>query len=360
MTLADDWSADKPKIPRETSPFSTAAKTVTMPRMKPTPRVLSGIQPTGKLHIGNYLGALRNWVDFQDELPGECYYCIVDLHAVTVPYEPKSLKTRIFDTALDFLAAGLDPEKSAMFVQSQIPNHAELMWLLNTLTPLGLLERMTQFKDKKQKHSEAINAGLLNYPVLMASDILIYKATAVPVGDDQVQHLEFTRELARKFNYTFGETFPEPEAKLTKGARIMSLTQPENKMSKSDSDRSYITLDESPESIAGKLKKAVTDAGAGGELGPGAQNLLTILQVISPDAHAEFAADAKAGTIRYAELKKRLAEELAAFLEPFREKRAALAAKPDRVWEILAAGREKAEGVTAVTIADVKAKMGFV
>jgi tryptophanyl-tRNA synthetase len=327
--------------------------------MKLPHRVLSGIQPTGKLHLGNYLGALKNWVNLQDEFPNACYYCIVDLHAITAPYEASELKDKVHDTALDFLAAGLDPDKSAIFIQSQVPAHAELMWLLNTLTPLGLLERMTQFKDKKNKHSSAINAGLLNYPILMAADILIYKATMVPVGDDQLQHLELTRELARKFNFTFGDTFPEPEARLTEGARIMSLTNPENKMSKSDSDRSFITLDEEPASITAKLKKAVTDAGTGGALGPGVANLLTIMGVIDPKAAGELKKQAKDGTLRYSDLKTILAEKLADYLAPFRAKREELAAKPKYVWGVLADGREHAAAIATATLSEVKERMGF-
>jgi len=327
--------------------------------MKTPPRVLSGIQPTGKLHLGNYLGALKNWVAMQDEFPHECYYCIVDLHAITAPYEAEGLKANVFDTALDFLAAGLNPDKATIFIQSQLSQHSELMWLLNTLTPLGLLERMTQFKDKKKKHSENLNAGLFNYPILMAADILIYKASHVPVGNDQLQHLELTREVARKFNHTFGEMFPEPEAKLTKGARIMSLSHPENKMSKSDSEKSFITLDDEPDRIKAKLKKAVTDTGTSGELGPGAQNLITILSIIAPDTAKEFEASGKAGTIRYGDLKTTLGEKLADYLGPFRERRADLASRPGDVWEILAAGREKAHKLAAATLAQAKDKMGF-
>jgi tryptophanyl-tRNA synthetase len=323
-------------------------------------RILSGIQPTGKLHIGNYLGALQNWVALQHEFPHACYYCIVDLHAVTVPYDPKTLRQRVFDTALDFLAAGLDPSKSTIFVQSAVTEHSELMWLLNTITPLGLLERMTQYKDKKQKHADAINAGLLNYPILMAADILLYKATMVPVGEDQVQHLEFARELARKFNNQFGETFPEPEPRLTRGARIMSLTSPENKMSKSDTEKSYITLDESPESIMAKLKKAVTDVGTSGEVGPGARNLITILEVIDPESAARFTNDAKEGRIRYADLKTHLAKKLADYLGPFREKRSGLAAKPDAVWEILREGTRAAREIASATLEVAKRNMGFI
>ena len=327
--------------------------------MKPVPRVLSGIQPTGKLHLGNYLGALKNWVAMQDEFPNECFYCIVDLHAITAPYDPKQFKQRIFDTALDFLAAGLDPSRSDIFIQSALPEHSELMWLLNTLTPLGMLERMTQYKDKKHKKVENVSAGLLNYPVLMAADILIYKATHVPVGQDQVQHLELTRQIARKFNHQFGEMFPEPEAKLTEGARIMSLTRPDNKMSKSDGERSFITLDEDPDSITSKIKKAVTDAGAGGEVGPGPLNLITILNVIDPDTAEEFKKQAKEGSIRYADLKGTLAEKLADYLGPFREKRNELASKPDEVWDILRAGSEAARKVAAPTLAEAHERMGF-
>ena len=328
--------------------------------MKFTPRVLSGIQPTGKLHLGNYLGALKNWVAMQDEFPNECYYCIVDLHAITAAYDPKKFKERIFDTTLDFLAAGLDPKKSAIFIQSQVPEHAELQWMLNTITPLGMLERMTQYKDKKQKQqTENVSAGLLNYPILMAADILIYKATLVPVGEDQVQHLELTRQISRKFNNTFGETLPEPEARLTEGARIMSLTSPENKMSKSDVERSYITLDEEPERITSKLKKAVTDAGAGGEIGPGPLNLITIMSVIDPATADEFKKQAEQGTVRYADLKSTLAEKLSDYLGPFRDRRAALAATPQDVWGILEVGRERASRLAVETLSEVKKKMGL-
>lgn len=323
-------------------------------------RILSGIQPTGKLHLGNYLGALKNWVALQDEFPHVCYYCIVDLHAITAPYDPKTLKDQVFDTALDFLAAGLNPDKAAIFIQSQVSEHSELAWLLNTITPLGMLERMTQYKDKKKKHVDHINAGLLNYPVLMAADILLYKATMVPVGDDQVQHLELTREIARKFNNTFGEVFPEPEPRLTRGARIMSLLSPENKMSKSDVEKSYITLDEEPDSIMKKLKKAVTDTGTTGEIGPGAKNLLTIMEVVDPDAAEKFTADAKAGQIRYGDLKMHLAEKLGEYLGPFRERRSELAAKPDSVWELLLDGTQQARRIASATFREAKEKMGFI
>lgn len=322
-------------------------------------RILSGIQPTGKLHLGNYLGALKNWVGLQDEYPNSCYYCIVDLHAITAPYDPGVLKQKVFDTALDFLAAGLDPEKSVIFIQSHVNEHSELMWLLNTITPIGLLERMTQYKDKKKKHVDHINAGLLNYPILMAADILLYKAAFVPVGEDQVQHLEFARELARKFNHTFGEVFPEPEPKLTRGARIMSLTNPENKMSKSDIEKSYITLDEEPEIIKGKLKKAVTDAGTTGEIGPGAKNLITVMEVIDPELAAKFTADAEAGQIRYADLKMNLADKLAEYFRPFRERRRELAAKPDEVWGLLSEGKNQARQIASATLQEAKKSMGF-
>jgi len=328
--------------------------------MEKDTRILSGIQPTGKLHLGNYLGALQNWVALQDEFPHSCYYCIVDLHAITVPYEAATLRPRVFDTALDFLAAGLDPGKSNIFIQSEISEHSELMWLLNTITPLGLLERMTQYKDKKKKHADAINAGLLNYPILMAADILLYKASMVPVGEDQVQHLELARELARKFNNQFGDTFPEPEPRLTRGARIMSLANPESKMSKSDNEKSFITLDEEPESITSKLKKAVTDVGTSGEVGPGARNLITILAVIDPGTAAKFENDAKEGKIRYADLKSCLAEKLVDYLAPFRDKRRDLAATPDVVWDILRQGSAAARAIASATLRDAKERMGFV
>src|SRR5574341_467067 len=194
-------------------------------------RVFSGIQPTGGIHLGNYVGAIRQWAELQREF--ESYFCIVDLHAITVDYEPAELPQRVLDAAAANIAAGIDPARSVLFVQSHVSEHSELAWLLNVITPLGQLERMTQFKEKGRRARHGLMAGLLNYPVLMAADVLLYKASVVPVGDDQVQHVELMRDVAERFNKQFGDTFPVPEVRLTKGARIMALNDPAKKMSKS-------------------------------------------------------------------------------------------------------------------------------
>ena len=222
-------------------------------------KIFSGIQPTGNLHIGNYLGAIKQWVALQNE--NDAIYCVVDEHAITVPQEPDDLRRRTLEATMTLLAAGIDPEKVILFVQSHIPAHTELGWILNTITPLGELERMTQYKDKKSKSAYA---GLFNYPVLMAADILLYQTDAVPVGEDQVQHIELARSLAERFNNRFGETFTVPKPQLKKEtARIMSLAEPDKKMSKSDeSDKSRINLNDSPDVIRQKIKSAVTDSGS--------------------------------------------------------------------------------------------------
>lgn len=287
----------------------------------------------------------------------DCFYCVVDLHALTVPQDPKTFARTTLETAIDMLAVGIDPERSALFIQSQIPQHAELAWMFNTITPLGELERMTQFKEKKQRHG--IVMGLLDYPVLMAVDILIYKPAVVPIGDDQVQHLELTHSIARKFNRLYGETFPEPRQLLTKTARVMSLTDPKKKMSKSDGVKSYIGLSDEPNIIKQKLAKAVT-ATTGGKENPGVVNLLSIMAEVS-DAETvkEFEAAEKKGTIRYAEFKERLANDLSEHFAPFRKKRAELLKKPKYVREVLEEGRKKASAIAKKTMDEVRGKMGL-
>ncbi|MDO8633200.1 MAG: tryptophan--tRNA ligase, partial [Candidatus Wildermuthbacteria bacterium] len=223
-------------------------------------RILSGIQPTGQMHIGNYLGAGLQYLEYQDK--GDFFLMVADLHALTVPQNPKTFGQDTLNKALELLAIGIDPAKCTLFVQSHVKEHAELAWILNTITPLGELERMTQYKDKSKKHKDNINAGLLDYPVLMAADILLYKTDVVPVGQDQTQHLELTRTLAKKFNSLYGETFPEPKTMLVKeGAKIMSLLDPKKKMSKSDNPDSFIAITDDPETIKRKVAKAVTDTG---------------------------------------------------------------------------------------------------
>lgn len=247
-------------------------------------RIFSGIQPTGVIHIGNYLGAVKQWVELQEK--NECIFCIVDLHALTAPFNPQKLQDLILEKAIAYIAAGIEPEKSVIFIQSQVKEHAELAWLLNTVTPIGDLTRMTQYKEKAKKFEKNLNAGLLNYPILMAADILLYQTDIVPVGEDQKQHVELARTIARKFNQKFGEIFKIPEVKLSKmGAKIMSLTQPTKKMSKSDSQESYIGLFDEPEIIKEKISKAVTDTGRiikyNSESKAGISNLLTIYSLFS-------------------------------------------------------------------------------
>lgn len=322
-------------------------------------RVFSGIQPTGLLHIGNYLGAIRNWVEMQGQY--DSIYCIVDYHSVTIPYEPETLADRVLDTAATLLAAGIDPDRSTLFVQSQVPEHTELCWLLNCLTPLGNLQRMHQFKEKSHQHDQHVNAGLMNYPILMAADILLYKAGLVPVGEDQIQHLELTREIARRFNNAFGETFPEPRPQMTKAARVMALNDPERKMSKSI-EGSYIALSDEPEEIRRKIARAVTDAGPvpGAEMSPGVRNLFTLLEAFADaETVARFTKLYDEGALRYSDLKRTLADAMVESLAPLQARRKELLARPEELWDILRAGAGKARALAQETLREVKDKMGF-
>jgi tryptophanyl-tRNA synthetase len=322
-------------------------------------RVLSGIQPSGKLHIGNYLGALKQWVELQDR--HEALFCIVDLHAITVPYEPKELERHTIDTALDLLAIGLDPKKVTLFIQSQVHEHAELAWLLTTLTPLGELERMTQFKEKSGKGARAnVRVGLLSYPVLMAADILLYKATVVPVGEDQIQHLELARKLARKFNHRFGEVFPEPNPYLKKPIRVMSLTDPSRKMSKSDGEKSYIALADAPDVIMKKVKAMPTATSGGGTMSPGVENLFSLMaEFTNPRVVKGFMEQENAGTIKYAEAKETLGKAIAEELAPFRERREESAKKKGLLADVLGEGARKAQKIASETLEEVKDAMGL-
>lgn len=321
-------------------------------------RVFSGIQPTGDIHVGNYLGALRNWVALQDE--HDCLFCVVDLHAMTVPYDPKALPNEVVEKAATLMACGIDPERSILYAQSHVREHTELSWILNTITPLGQLQRMTQFKDKARQHKENVDAGLLNYPILMAADILLYKAELVPVGDDQIQHLELTRDLARRFNNIFGQTFPEPEAILSKATRIMALNDPTRKMSKSVPG-SYIALHAEPDEIRTIVRRAVTDTGPqSGQMSPGVTNLFTLLEAFSaPDVVAHFREAYDRGELRYVDLKQQLAEDIIAALTPIRERRAELLAKPEQVKEVLRDGAERARAIAREVMAEVREKTGL-
>ncbi|MBM3206155.1 MAG: tryptophan--tRNA ligase [Candidatus Staskawiczbacteria bacterium] len=323
-------------------------------------KIFSGIRPSGQIHLGNYLGAIKQWIDLQKE--NECVFSIVDLHAITTPYDPKELKKDILNTAIIYLAAGVDPDKSIIFVQSRVQEHSELAWLFETITPMGELNRMTQFKEKSKENKDYINSGLLNYPVLMTADILLYKADAVPVGKDQEQHLELTRTIAKKFNQKFGDTFKEPKSLILKeGAKIMSLTDPKRKMSKSDDKKSYISLFDSPEEITKKIMSATTDSGKEVKYNitkkPGISNLLTIYSLLSNQTTQEI--EKMFVKKSYSEFKKSLAEVVVNYLEPFRRKQKEFSAREIYVEEILNQGKSKALVIAQETIQEVRSKMGL-
>ncbi|HSE68266.1 MAG TPA: tryptophan--tRNA ligase [Gemmatimonadales bacterium] len=323
-------------------------------------RIFSGIQPSGELHIGNWLGAVQNWVHLQQSY--DCLFCVVDLHAITGKYEPGSLPDRIHDMTVSLLAAGIDPEKATLFVQSQVPEHAELQWLLNAVTPLGELERMTQFKDKSQRF-ESIPAGILNYPILMAADILLYKADLVPVGEDQVQHLELTREIARRWNAEFGngeEVLPEPKPLLTAAKRIMGLDG-QAKMSKSLGNT--IGILESPEAVWAKLRPAMTDPARVTKKDPGNPeicNIFALHQLLSPpETVATVAKNCRGALWGCLDCKRVLADNLNAALAPIQAKARELKAQPQLVSDVLADGAGRARRIARETIREVKDKMGL-
>ncbi|MBM2820976.1 MAG: tryptophanyl-tRNA synthetase, tryptophanyl-tRNA synthetase [Candidatus Berkelbacteria bacterium] len=317
-------------------------------------KIFSGIQPSGQFHIGNFLGAMKNWVVLQKE--NDCIFCIVDLHAITVDYPPKEMPQRILDATKDALAVGIDPAKSILFRQSDRPEHAELAWLLNTITNMGELSRMTQYKEKAEKHQESV--GLFDYPVLMAADILIYKADGVPVGEDQTQHVELARDLARRFNSKFGQTFPEPKLLLTPTKRILGLDG-QGKMSKSNPSSTYIALNDSPDTIRQKIALATTDAGNEPEISNATKNLIGLIEAFTGKERAEYYFEARRqGTIKYSEMKPELAEAIIKELEPIQKKRAEIS--DSNVKSILSDGAKKLEGVAQKTIKEIKEKMGLV
>jgi tryptophanyl-tRNA synthetase len=325
------------------------------------PILVSGMQPTGRLHIGNYLGALKNFVELQNSGKYQCYFFLADLHALTEGPVPRALAENILNLTADYLAIGLDPKKSVIYQQSQIPAHSELAWVLNTVTPMGDLERMTQYKDKAARQAANVNAGLFTYPVLMAADILIYNAQFIPVGEDQLQHLELARTVARRFNARFGDaTFVEPKGLLTQTPRVMSLKDPSKKMSKSDPD-SCLFIDDSPEDIKRKLARAVTDSDGtilyDPEKKPGLSNLLEIYGAfIGKDPHAvAISFEGK----QYSNLKAALAELIAAHFAPFRARKAKLLAKPTAMRKILATGSKKAGAIANKKMAVVKKIVGY-
>lgn len=323
--------------------------------------VFSGVQPSGALTIGNYIGAIKNWVELQEEY--NCYYCIVDLHAITVPQIPKNLRKNTLEVLALYLACGIDPEKSTLFIQSHVPAHAELTWVLNSISYMGQLNRMTQFKEKAKKSEENLNAALFTYPVLMASDILLYQADLVPVGEDQKQHLELARDLAERFNNKYSDTFKVPEPFIKEfGARIMSLQNPEAKMSKSDADENaYILILEDKDSIRRKIKRAVTDS-----LGvvtyndeqSGLKNLLTIYSIFSKENVEDIVSRYEGQG--YGKLKEDLAEVVVEGLSPIQEKFSNFMNNKDYLEKIYKEGADKAEYQAMKTLRKVYKKVGFI
>ncbi len=322
-------------------------------------RVFSGIQPSGELHIGNYLGAVQNWVALQSQ--HECFFCVVDLHAITQAYDAATLSQRTLEMTLGLLAAGLDPARCTVFVQSHVPEHTELNWLLTTVTPLGELERQTQFKDKSQRQ-ESVLAGLLSYPILQSADVLLYLGTLVPVGEDQLQHLELMREIARRWNTRFGNgfSFPEPQAMLSTAKRVLGLDG-QAKMSKSLGNT--IGLFDSPEAIWEKLRPAATDPARVTRKDPGTPelcNIFTLHQGFSPpDTQTLVAHNCRTAGWGCLDCKRTLADNMIAKLTPIRERATDLRAHPDRVKEVIAAGAAKARAVARRTVGHVKRSMGL-
>ena len=323
--------------------------------------IFSGMQPSGELTLGNYLGALKNWVKLQDEY--ECYFCVVDLHAITVKQTPADLRRRTLELLAIYISAGIDPEKNTLFIQSHVPAHSECAWLLTCNTYMGELSRMTQFKDKSQRYGESISAGLLSYPALMAADILLYNTDLVPVGKDQTQHLELTRDLANRFNNLYSPTFKIPEAYVPKtGAKVMSLQDPTKKMSKSDDNpNAYILIMDKPEVIRKKIARAVTDS-----IGvinytdeqPGVKNLIDIasaIKGIDPKTFAEMYKDKG-----YAELKADVAEIIIAELEPIQNKVNDLLTNKKDLEAIYQAGAQKANYIANKTLRKMQKKIGFI
>ncbi len=329
--------------------------------------LVSGIQPSGRLHIGNWLGALKNFVALQNSGDYACHFFVADLHSLTEDFDPAQKKTQTLDVLASFIAAGIDPKKSLVFVQSHVPAHSELAWILDTIAPFGDLSRMTQFKDKSSRQAclsgrqeENTNLGLFAYPVLMAADILLYDAVRVPVGEDQVQHLELARTLARKFNAKFGETFIEPQALMTPEARVMSLSDPLRKMSKSE-PAGCLFLDDSPEEIKAKLIAAVTDSGSGiaydPETKPGISNLIAILSGVTSTPITDLAqehADA-----HYSSFKATVAKAVIKKFAAFRKKKEKLLANPDKLIKIAARGAKAANLAANAKIKTIRERIGL-
>ncbi|MBK8232537.1 MAG: tryptophan--tRNA ligase [Candidatus Eisenbacteria bacterium] len=321
-------------------------------------KLFSGIQPSGEIHIGNYCGAIRNWVRLMDQY--ECIFCIVDYHALTAQYDIPTMQKRIHDAARVNIACGIDPKRAILFVQSQVPEHTELAWIFNTVTPMGDLARMTQFKEKSKQNEENINAGLFTYPVLQAADILLYKAGAVPVGEDQIQHIELTREVARKFNARFGELFPEPAHLVPKeGARIMGMDG-KSKMSKSLNN--YIGVLESRDEVWKKLAPAVTDENRKRRTdvgNPDICNIYSLHKAFSPEETVETVnRECRVAGIGCVDCKKMLHQSMMTTLEPIQERAAELAQQPALVDQILEEGAARAGAIATATMTEVRSAIG--
>jgi len=321
-------------------------------------RIFSGIQPTGIIHLGNYFGAIHNWLQLQQEY--DCIFPIVDLHALSIYQKPEELTQNIKNLTKIYIASGLDPQKNIIFRQSEVQEHTELAWLLNCITPMGELERMTQFKDKSKQHKDNINAGLFTYPVLMAADILLYDTNLVPVGEDQVQHVELTRTIANKFNNLYGETFVVPEVKLNKvTARLKGLDNPEKKMSKSAaSEYNYISLLDKPEDIRRKVKKAVTDSDSEikyGEERPAISNLMTIYQLVTGNSFEEIEKNFEGKG--YGDFKSDLAEKIIEFVTPIQERFNAI--DDNDLEQILKNGAQRAKALAEQKMKEIKNKIGL-
>ena len=328
--------------------------------MEQKKRIFSGMQPSGVITLGNYLGALKNWTKLQDEY--DCIYCIVDMHAITVRQDPVKLRKQARDLLVQYLAVGLDPEKNIIYYQSHVPQHAELAWILNCYTYMGELNRMTQFKDKCAKHADNINAGLFTYPSLMAADILLYQTDLVPVGEDQRQHLELTRDIAQRFNGIYGDVFKVPDAYIGKvGARVMALQEPTKKMSKSDENQNnIITLMDDPKVIMNKMKRAMTDSDTEvrfAEEKPGISNLLSIYCAVTGKTIAE--SEKEFAGVGYGTFKTAVGEAVVAELEPVQKRVKELEANKDYLDAIIKSGAEKASRLADRTLTKVQKKVGF-
>jgi tryptophanyl-tRNA synthetase len=321
-------------------------------------RVLSGIRATGRLHLGNYLGAVKGMLELQEDSEHETFFMVADLHTLTTPYEKSSLQISVREIIIDYLAAGLNPEKSVLFVQSMVPEHLELAYYFSTVTTVAKMQHLPTFKDKIKQYPEHVTMALLNYPVLMAADILVYKAGLVPVGIDQEPHLEVAREIARRMNQDYGTDFPEPKSFQTKGAYVPSLTG-EGKMSKSV-EGSFINLTDSLEEIKSKIAKITTDSGKGSEIVGGVKTLMEFVELFEGKERRDDLEKQYMGTgVRYSDIKERLAEAIFKELEPLQIRRKELEANTEFVDKVIREGAEKARKVAGQTVAEVRKKMGL-